>query len=102
MIGLSAIWFILFIVYAICVVSKIIKEEPCIKDGLKTGSIFIIIFVAIFYAFKGIGYLIGYVVGYITGDCHNSIIIGEIVGLSIFGIIVLGICVYGIYYNLKD
>lgn len=97
MIELSAIWFILLIIYIVCIIFKIIKEEKHIRDGIKDSIKYIAIFVAAYFIFQGIGCLIGCIIG-----DQNGIYIGKIIGVSIFGIIFLGICAYGIYCNLKD
>jgi len=95
---LSALVLIGFLIYVIITISKIFKEERITtKDILKSIGIALLLIPLPYGVLYGMGYGIGYIV-----DGEYGASIGKIVGVAIYGIIFLCVCLYGIFCNLKD
>lgn len=98
MIGLSALVLIGFLIYTVIIISKIFKEEGITAMDILKGIGIAVLLIPLPY---GVLYGMGYGIGYIIDGGYGASI-GRIVGVAIYGIIFLCICIYGIYCNLRD
>lgn len=92
MLIVNLIWIVIGIVY---VVYKLIKEEQCIKDGLKEGLIVAGAIVVSGSILQGLGYVIGYA---IEGE-HGARLGSDIGGIIFCSAILIFIIVYNIYLH---